>query len=87
MDTIQIATITAEGDIVELAKQQREDAELEPIIVSLENEKKRVTSLWLIMYLYHCGNKDGNPLQLCVPKVDKEKLLKETHSGTLAGLF
>ena len=40
MDTIQIATITAEGDIVELARQQREDAELEPIIVSLENGKE-----------------------------------------------
>ena len=87
MDTIQIATITAEGDIVELAKQQREDAELEPIIVSLENGKEEGNFVLVDNVLYHCGNKDGNPLRLCVRKVDRERLLKDTHSGTLAGLF
>ena len=50
-----------EGDVVELAKQQREDAELEPIIVSLENAKQEDNFALVDNVLYHCSNKDGNP--------------------------
>ena len=87
MDTVQIATITTEGDVAELAKQQREDAELEHIIMSLENRKQEDDFPLVDNVLYHCGNKDGNPLQLCVPKVDWERLLKDVHSGIFAGHF
>ena len=87
LDTVQIATFTAEGDIFELAKQQREDAVLEPIIVSLENEKQEDNFALVDNVLHHCGNKDGNPLQLCVLKVDRERLLKDAHSGTFTGHF
>ena len=62
LDTVQIATITMEGDVVELAKQQREDAELEPIIVSLENAKQEDNFALVDNVLYHCSNKDGNLL-------------------------
>ena len=87
LDTVQIATITMEGDVAELAKHQREDAELEPIIVSLENGKQEDDFTLVDNVLYHCGNKDGNPLQLCVPKVDRERLVMDVHSGTFAGHF
>ena len=87
LDTVQIATITAEGDIVELAKQQREDTELEPIIVSLENGEQEDNFVLVDNVLYHCSNKDGNPLRLCELKVDRERLQKDAHSGTFAGHF
>ena len=62
LDTIQIATITMERDVVELSKQQREDVELEPIVMSLENGKQEDNFALVDNVLYHCSNKDGNPL-------------------------
>ena len=87
LDTVQIATITMEGDVVELAKQQREDTDLEPIILSLENGKQEDNFALVDNVLYHCGNRDGNPLRLCVLKVDRKSLLKDAHSGIFAGHF
>ena len=55
--------------------------------MSLENRKQEDDFPLVDNVLYHCGNKDGNPLQLCVPKVDRERLLKDMHSGTFAGHF
>ena len=87
LDTVQIATTTMEGDVVELAKQQREGAELESIIVSLEKGKQEDNFALVDNVLYHCGNKDRNPLRLCVLKVDRERLLKDMHRGTFTGHF
>ena len=39
-----------------------DDAELEPIIVSLENGKREDDFVLVDNVLYHFGNKDGNPL-------------------------
>ena len=55
--------------------------------MSLENRKQEDNFALVDNVLYHCGNKDGNPLKLCVPKVERERLLKYAHSGTFAGHF
>uniref|UniRef100_A0A1X7UNW9 Integrase catalytic domain-containing protein n=1 Tax=Amphimedon queenslandica TaxID=400682 RepID=A0A1X7UNW9_AMPQE len=87
LDTVQIATVTTDGEMTELIRNQKEDEEFGPIITSLERGNREPNFVLVEGVLYYCGVKDGSPLRLCVPLLEREKLLKNIHSGTFAGHF
>ena len=88
LDSIQVATISTEGDgIHSLTEQQMRDKDLAPIITSLISGQQTGNYVLVEGVLYYCGHKDGSPLRLCVPSSKREELLKDVHSGVFAGHF
>ena len=89
-DVVINPELAANEDLIKL---QREDPDLSAVIITLQGGTpqpliKDSSKFILINEVLHfCGDKEGDHLRICVPKVQREGLMRSLHEGTFAGHF
>ena len=82
--------LAAKEDLIKL---QQEDPDLSAVIITLQGGTPQPlvkdSSKFVLVngVLHFCGDKVGDRLRICVPKVQREELMRSLHEGTFAGHF